>query len=441
MAGQPDVCVSSGEPGLQIVDAQAARFGEFDDVQLVGLIDGEWPERVRRNVLYPTSLLSAARTVAAESRIPGAASGRRSRPRARASRICCTSHDGACGCRRSCSKTMRWSNRRFCSTMSTTFALSRQTAAEPSDARDSHRGAGARTAQGRDVLCRRRRGDGRWRALIATAAGCSGFQGEAGPWMLPRVSVSRLERYLDCPFRFFASEVLRLEEQPEDEDTRTPLERGRFLHELLERFFSEWQRRGHGRIDLIAARGAAAVRPRSAKRRWRSCRRPKRRSSGHGCWGRRSVRASRIACLPWRPSGPSTSSSACSSFRCRATFVSARRDGRERTVTLSAKTDRIDLLEDGTLRVIDYKSKKTPDLKVALQLPIYSFVRATLARGIPQPAVDAGRSAVPVVRGQRDGRAIESQKARTIDELIATRRRSAADDARRHRAGHFPPRR
>ncbi len=66
--------------------------------------------------------------------------------------------------------------------------------------------------------------------------------------MLPRVSVSRIENYLKCPFQFYASNVLRLEEEPEDADTRTPLERGRFLHELFESFFNEWQRRGHGRI-------------------------------------------------------------------------------------------------------------------------------------------------------------------------------------------------
>ena len=40
----------------------------------------------------------------------------------------------------------------------------------------------------------------------------------------------------------------RLEEEPEDEDARSPLERGRFLHELFETFFHEWQRRGRGRI-------------------------------------------------------------------------------------------------------------------------------------------------------------------------------------------------
>ncbi len=43
---------------MQIVDAQAARFGEFDDVQLMGLVEGEWPERPRRSVFYPQALLA-----------------------------------------------------------------------------------------------------------------------------------------------------------------------------------------------------------------------------------------------------------------------------------------------------------------------------------------------------------------------------------------------
>jgi hypothetical protein len=48
----------SGEPGIQIVDARAARYGDFDDIQILGLVDGEWPERTRRSVLYPSSLLA-----------------------------------------------------------------------------------------------------------------------------------------------------------------------------------------------------------------------------------------------------------------------------------------------------------------------------------------------------------------------------------------------
>jgi RecB family exonuclease len=42
-----------------------------------------------------------------------------------------------------------------------------------------------------------------------------------------------------------------------------------------------------------------------------------------------------------------------------------------RTVRLRAKADRIDLLADGTLRVIDYKLGKAPKPARALQLPVY----------------------------------------------------------------------
>ena len=44
-----------------------------------------------------------------------------------------------------------------------------------------------------------------------------------------------------------------------------------------------------------------------------------------------------------------------------------------RTVALRGKADRIDLLDDGTFRLIDYKLGWPPDRSRALQLPIYSI--------------------------------------------------------------------
>ena len=45
----------------------------------------------------------------------------------------------------------------------------------------------------------------------------------------------------------------------------------------------------------------------------------------------------------------------------------------ERTVGLRGKADRVDLLDDGTFRLIDYKLGWPPDRARALQLPIYSL--------------------------------------------------------------------
>jgi CRISPR/Cas system-associated exonuclease Cas4 (RecB family) len=41
-----------------------------------------------------------------------------------------------------------------------------------------------------------------------------------------------------------------------------------------------------------------------------------------------------------------------------------------RRVALRSKADRIDLLQDGTLRIVDYKTGRAPEKKRALQLPI-----------------------------------------------------------------------
>src|SRR4030095_4898787 len=55
------------------------------------------------------------------------------------------------------------------------------------------------------------------------------------------------------------SNVLTVAEEPEDETSRSPLERGRFLHELFETFFHEWQARGGGRITAATMAEGRAI--------------------------------------------------------------------------------------------------------------------------------------------------------------------------------------
>ena len=45
--------------GVHLLDDQAARYGDFDDVAIVGLVDSDWPERPRRNIFYPPALLKS----------------------------------------------------------------------------------------------------------------------------------------------------------------------------------------------------------------------------------------------------------------------------------------------------------------------------------------------------------------------------------------------
>ena len=85
------------------------------------------------------------------------------------------------------------------------------------------------------------------------------YRGRAGAFQPGPLSLSALERYQDCPFKFFASEVLRLEEPPEDDAAFSPRERGRFVHEVLQSFFEAWDRAGHGPITARMLPAARAV--------------------------------------------------------------------------------------------------------------------------------------------------------------------------------------
>src|SRR4029078_3345597 len=64
------------------------------------------------------------------------------------------------------------------------------------------------------------------------------FRGFTSPLAPRPYSLSALERYQDCPFKFFAADVLRLEEAPEDESKLSPRARGRLLQHGFTRCFA-----------------------------------------------------------------------------------------------------------------------------------------------------------------------------------------------------------
>ena len=62
----------TGDGGVQIVDAATAPYGEFDEVQIVGLVDADWPERERRSIFYPAFLLQSLGWPEERKRLDGA---------------------------------------------------------------------------------------------------------------------------------------------------------------------------------------------------------------------------------------------------------------------------------------------------------------------------------------------------------------------------------
>ena len=437
--GTQTFATRSGESGLQILDTQAARFGDFDDVQLMGLVEGEWPERPRRTVFYPQALLAHL-----EPARPERVDVLQERDRLRADRA--SFRDLA---------TLARTRTRM-----STFALEADAVVEPSVFVDDVAGFGLLTETAED--------DAGARVFLYELLGAAStdlptalvpeltarwarsrrsgvdrdparFQGQAGDWALPRVSVSRLERYLKCPFQFYVSNVLQIAEEPEDEDTRSPLERGRFLHELFETFFHEWQARGHGRITPDTIDEAEALFGEVCGPALASL------SASEGALERARLFGSAVGSgiasrvFAMEAERPVDIRERFMEYELDGEFTFAGDGGAARVVKLRAKIDRVDLLADGTFRLIDYKTKYVPDVRQALQLPIYSAcVRTRLSRELGRdiPAREAmylsfegKRGVVPL---ERKGQAFADLVTDAEHRLVG-----ALDDIA---AGRFPPR-
>ncbi|WP_226023611.1 PD-(D/E)XK nuclease family protein [Halomicrobium salinisoli] len=54
-------------------------------------------------------------------------------------------------------------------------------------------------------------------------------------------SASRIERYVECGFKFYAENVLGIEDPDDVEVVPTPLETGSYVHDVLERFYADLQ--------------------------------------------------------------------------------------------------------------------------------------------------------------------------------------------------------
>jgi RecB family exonuclease len=100
-----------------------------------------------------------------------------------------------------------------------------------------------------------------------------------------------------------------------------------------------------------------------------------------------------------------------------------------REVNLRSKSDRIDLLADGTLRVVDYKIGRAPERKRALQLPIYGACAAQALGGrhgrnwtIARAGYIAFKEKTPFVELQNLDKAIAEGEARLVSTIDAIER-------------------
>jgi RecB family exonuclease len=359
-----EASTADGGANLSLVDDQAARYGSFDDVVIVGLIEKEWPESGVRNIFYPPALLKALGWPSEQDR-HGAAEARF------LDLLGSASH----------------------STTLSTFTLEDEAIVGPSALLDEvgrarltaipDDGAAAFPIYDADALLKEPAEFAHlapepreWAALRTSRppADRPEFHGVSGPPKPRTWSVSGIETYLDCPFKFFARHVLRLDEEPEDEEVLDPRRQGQFVHAVFEDFFRVWQESGRAGItpeNLDQARQvfetvvdrqlerATLSEAEAGLERTRLLGSPAASGLGEAVFRMEAERPVPVIArlLEYNVDGALTVNT----------------QGTVRSVALRGKADRLDLLDDGTFRLIDYKLGWPPDRGRALQLPLYAL--------------------------------------------------------------------
>jgi RecB family exonuclease len=385
----------TGDDGVHLVDADSARFGEFAHVHIAGLVEDEWPDRARRNIFYSPSVLRELGWPSESDRLTGARAAFADLLRLPTSRLSVS-----------------------------TFLLEADALVSPSPLLDEVEQSGLDSLE--EAAPSQRIFDSE--ALYLDPIDASPLSAFAREWLGRRVriadlpvrrfrgftdplaarpySLSALERYQDCPFKFFAGDVLRLEEVPEDESTMSPRARGRFIHEVFQRFFEAWDSRGGGaitteRLDQARALMADIAEPLLARLPDADAALERARLFGSAI----STGSVEIV-LGHEAAAPAEVRERWLEYRLEGEFALGSTEGR--TVALKGVADRIDLLTDNRLRVVDYKSGSAPNPSRALQVAIYALCAQERLRdrdGGSWPIAEAiylafsgKRSQAPVVR-------------------------------------------
>lgn len=351
----------TGASGLLLVDAAAAPFADVDVARIVGLVDGDWPERAGKSIFFPPRMLEPLGWPSPVDRLAAARARFQDLLRlpARAVSVSTFSLEDDAIVAASA----------FVEDVGASGLAVQQTAAQTRGRIFDHEAlsmepldAAAATGDAAAWLELRRALD---------PADAPRFHGAAGRRAPDVYAVSRVERYLECPFKYFAAHVLRLDEERAEESGLTPQERGVFLHAVFERFFSEWRAAGRGAITADTLEDALAMFERVGEAHLATL--PERDRALERTYLLGSAVAPGLGerAFAFEIEHGIGVAERLLEHVLDGTFVFLGTDG-PREVRLRAKADRIDLLEDGTLRIVDYKIGRAPKLSRALQLPVYS---------------------------------------------------------------------
>lgn len=423
----PPVLPDGDRCGVRLIDDRAARYGDFDDVFVVGLVEAEWPERPRRNIFYPPALLKSLGWPSEKDRRSAADANFLNLVAAASRRTTLsvfTLEDDALVTR----------------SMQLDEVPRARLSTVPRESSAPARIVGDEALSVDPVAWGALDADARtWAALRSARSDLDDpkYHGAIGQRPARTWSVSALETYLNCPFRFFARHVLDLEEEPTDEEVMDPRRQGQFVHAVFEKFFDDWQRSGHPEItqaNLDEARRAFATvvdaclaelpEAEAGLERTRLLGSPAAAGLGEAVMRMEAERSVPVV-------------ERLLEHRLEGEFTMQTTDG-PRRVRLRGKADRLDLLADGTFRLIDYKLGRPPDRRKALQLPIYSLCaeqRLTSYRG---RSWTLGEAVYLAFKGQRRVVPLFQERA-DADGVLAEAQARLVQTLDKIAAGEFPP--
>ena len=417
----------TGTRGVALLDAPAAAYADVDDVWLVGLVDSDWPDLNRRSIFYPSALLTQLGWPADADRL-SAARGRFADllglAKSRVTVSVFTLEDDAIV-----------PVSAFLEELDATGLRIERVPAGPRYRTFLHEALAEEplAVEFSSGLARE------WLTLRASrsAAADGLFHGDAGPREAGVYAVSHVERYLECPFKYFAAYVLRLPEERDEESGLTPQERGQFLHEVFEAFFSAWQAAGRGTITADRVPEALALFERVAEERLSTLSESDRALERTHLLGSAAAAGLAERAFAFEIEQGGDVVERLLEHELEGEFVFTTSAG-PRHVRLRAKTDRIDLLDDGTLRVVDYKLGKAPKPARALQLPVYGLCAQQSLGGRHGRSWTLGRAGYVAFREKHAF--VELGASSSLDKALDVgqeRLLAAIDGIER---GEFPPR-
>lgn len=439
----------TGEAGVQLVDAAAAPFGDFDALHLVGLIDGEWPRRQRRNIFYSAGVLAALGWPVDQTDQLAPARAMfldlLHSPTHHASVSTFSLEDDALV---EPSSLLDEVSRGGLSAIAfdvpdvRVFTDEMLAFAGSSHAGDSAAGlavGGARHDGATGPAFEDALGGetARWTALRASrpAASLARFHGQAGAQPTRARSASALELYAQCPFKFYARYVLRLAEERDDDDGLSPLERGRMHHELFEAIFSAWQAGGHGtvtpeRLDEARVLALAIMDVHLARLSPTDAALERTRLVG-------SPVAAGLIDVVLRLEAERLTPVIERRLEHKIDGIYRFRGGDgEREIEVRGIADRVDLMADGTFRVLDYKASRPGS---TLQIALYATCVRQKLRGYRGRDWELAEAAYIAFRGDKTVVPLASRQADN-DQALAEAEQQVVAIVDAIGRGEFPPR-